>query len=546
MKKGIILPLVSICTLLILLTIPGLIFYIIHTSFINFIYALLVPLTVFLIPLFLFRKVIRWYTAFIGIFILISPLATFPVIYFGDLVGKDMLVITFNTTYHEASELMRGYLLIFAIIYVIYIILLVLAIKWLPSRLSVKRSVIISVSALFLIISITAIRYGSRPLIHNIKGVIYTYYPFHFIYACYTFYKQQVVVKNSEKQIRNSPYKNVTNGNRQQRQVYVLLIGESSRFDHWEINGYNRPTSPLLMHQKRLLNFRDVVASGCLTELAVPQILTGVNAEDYREHLRQGGIFQLFHQAGYKTYWLSNQTDKGNIRMHASLADSMVWMQNTIATNSHLYYDMDLVNSMKRILRNDTTNNCLIIIHTIGSHYDYTERYPKLFGHFLPVWSINMFTPTERSKKNELVNAYDNTILYTSVVIDSVINFVNRLNCVSAVLYTSDHGENLFDDSRNLVLHAPIPPSKYIAHVPFFIYCSENYIEEFSQKWKFLEKHVNNKVSNNQSFETLADMADIKYKGQNIRNSLADSLFENSLQEVLGPNSTIYYYKNLK
>lgn len=223
----------------------------------------------------------------------------------------------------------------------------------------------------------------------------------------------------------------------------MFLIGESSRYDHWQIDGYDRPTLPLLTNQKRLLVFKDASAVGCLTELSVPQILTGVTPDHYDDHLRQGGIIQLFNQAGFKTYSISNQTDQGNIRMHSIFADSSIWMQNTIASDKHLHYDMELIENMKNILTKDR-GNCLFVIHTIGSHYDYTERYPGSFGRFLPVRSISLFTPTDISKKTELINAYDNSVLYTDAVIDSTIKIVNSLDCVSAVLYTSDHGENLF------------------------------------------------------------------------------------------------------
>jgi len=372
-----------------------------------------------------------------------------------------------------------------------------------------------------------------------------TYYPFHLAYAIEAFYKQQLDVEKSEKYIRNFPYKDVKTGNLSGRQVYVLIIGETSRFDHWQINGYDRATSPLMMNQPRLLNYEDVSAAGCLTELSVPQILTGVSPETYDMHLHKGGIIQIFHQAGFHTFWISNQTDNGNIGMHADLADSAIWMQNTIASHKHLYYDIDLVNSMKAVLNGDSAN-CLFVLHTIGSHYDYTDRYPERFEEFKPVFRTEMHRPTDKSSKGELINSYDNTILYTDFVIDSVIHILDNLHCISAMLYTSDHGENLFDDSKNLVLHAPIPPTYYIAHIPFFIYGSKDYTNAFPLKWKNLKNHLNNKLSNNQTFETLADMAGIKFSAQNLHNSIADSTFINSPQKILGPNSKVYLYSQLK
>ncbi|MGH2645153.1 MAG: phosphoethanolamine transferase [Chitinophagaceae bacterium] len=329
-----------------------------------------------------------------------------------------------------------------------------------------------------------------------------------------------------------------------QRQIYVLIIGESARYDHWEINGYDRSTSPHLMTEKDFLDFRHAAAGGVITELSVPQMLTGVTAETYNQHLRRGGLLTLFKQAGYKTYWLTNQTDKGDIRLHSRFADTRILMQNTDGSSEHLHYDLELVTKMKELLMQDSSNS-FVIIHCIGSHYNYTSRYPSSFNYFKPVYTNELATPTDESKKNELINAYDNTILYTDAVIDSVIKVVNGLHCVTSVLYASDHGENLFDDSRHLILHAPAPPNIYIAHIPFFIYCSEDYISDYPKKWYWLNMNIDNKVSNNQIFATLSDMAGIHFRGEDLHNSIADSSFINSNQEILGPNSKVYYYSNL-
>jgi len=535
----------AVVVLLLALCLPGIIFYGEKGDFGNLFYALIVPLLAFLSGLVLFFGYIRGYLLFVSLFILFSPLAAFPVVYFGDLVGRDMLVVTFNTTFREAFELIGGYIPIILVTYLIYIFLIIYSIKNLPKRISFKQTIIISFAALLLLISFSMFRYGRGNILKNLKGAVYSYYPFRVIYSLHTFYKQQELVSWSESYIKNFPYKNVSIKKEKSREVYVLLIGESSRYDHWGINGYSRPTTTLLVNCPHFLDYRSASAAGCITELSVPQILTGVNPYHYYDHLRKGGILQLFHQAGFKTFWISNQTDQGNIRMHANLADSSIWIQNTSASTKHLHYDMELIDKMKAILRYNK-ENCLFVIHTYGSHYAYTSRYPDTYKRFNPVWSDQSIVPTDMSNKEELVNAYDNSIVYTSVVVDSVLNILDRLNCVSALLYTSDHGENLFDDSRQLVLHAPIPPSSYIAHVPFFIYCTRDYINAFPLKWNYLSLHVSRRISNNQTFETLVDMADIKYRGQNLKNSLADSAFEDSRQAILGPNSKIYYYSKLQ
>lgn len=536
---------IAIALLTALLCMPGIVYYIKQKDFVDLLYTLMVPLFVLLIPIVLFRKLIRWYIGLIGIFILLAPIASFPIVYFGIPVRKDILLITFNTTYQEASELMRGYLPIFGLIYIGYIVVTIIAIRWIPKKISFRRATMVSAIALFSLVGITAARYGVPRLSQNLISMAYAYYPFHLVYTSYQFYKEEALTRHSEKNIQHSFYSDVEKDTISQRQIYVLIIGESSRYYNWEINGYDRPTSPRLMKRQNLLVYNDAAASGGLTELAVPQMITGVTADDYSEHLRQAGITRLFQQAGFKTYWISNQTDEGNIRMHASVTDSVIWMQNAIGSNKHMHYDMDLVNSMRAILK-ESDDNCLFVIHTLGSHYRYTYRYPKSFERFTPVGDESSSIPTDVSQKPQLINAYDNTILYTDAVLDSVIDVLGEYRCVSSMIYASDHGENLFDDARNLALHIPRTPTKYLTHIPFFIYCSDEYKLHYPLKWQELSQHVNSKISNNQIFETLSDMAGIRYKGQNIENSIASPDFRDSPQKVLGPDNLIFEYSELK
>lgn len=545
LSRKTIVPTTATFILLLLLCMPGIVYFGQQKEFTNLLYALMIPLFIFMVPLFIFWRVIRLYATLIGIFILLAPAVTFPIIYFGLPVKKDILLITFNTTYREASEFLSGYIPLISSVYIVYIVLTILAIKRLPAKISFKKSVIISIFALFSLIGATAAKAGTINILKSIKGLAYNFYPFHLSRAFYIFYKEESIVKQAEKYIKKVNYKNVTHETLPQRQIYVLFIGESARYDHWGLNGYSRQTSPNLSTQQRLLSFNNVAASGILTELSVPQILTGVSADHYMDHVYQPGIMRLFHQAGFKTYWISSQTDYGNIRMHASLADSAIWMQNVFRSNKHVHYDMELINRMKDVLATDT-GNCLFVIHPLGSHFNYNYRYPKSFEYFNPVWHSSSVVPTQGNKKSKLINAYDNSILYTDAVLDSTITVLERNNCISAMLYVSDHGENLMDDSRNLVLHAPKNPTKYIAHIPLFIYGSEKYIRYFPLKWKSLEKHINSKISNNQIFETMAGIAGIKYKGESLENNIASPLFKNSSQKILGPGNKVYTYISLK
>jgi len=86
-----------------------------------------------------------------------------------------------------------------------------------------------------------------------------------------------------------------------------------------------------------------------------------------------------------------------------------------------------------------------IVLHTKGSHFDYQRRYPSEFAHFV--------TP-QGTRRDKIIDTYDNSILYTDWVLANLIGLLSERNAISALVYASDHGENLLDDSRQLLGHA--------------------------------------------------------------------------------------------
>ena len=148
----------------------------------------------------------------------------------------------------------------------------------------------------------------------------------------------------------------------------------------------------------------------------------------------------------------------------------------------------------------------LIVLHTYGSHFNYRERYPRREARFLPD------DATEAKPKNrpQLVNAYDNTIRATDRLLHSVIAELAKTGAVSALLYTSDHGENIFDDSRRLFLHASPVPSYYELHVPMLVWTSAAYRQAWPQEAASLAANRTKPVATSASvFHTLLGLAGI-------------------------------------
>ena len=99
-----------------------------------------------------------------------------------------------------------------------------------------------------------------------------------------------------------------------------------------------------------------------------------------------------------------------------------------------------------------------------------------------------------------MINAYDNSIRYTDGFLARLIGLLEKQQVNAAMIYTSDHGEDIFDDSRHLFLHASPVPSYYQLHVPFLVWMSESYRTTYPEHWEGLTKNQNKNVSSSGSF----------------------------------------------
>ena len=152
------------------------------------------------------------------------------------------------------------------------------------------------------------------------------------------------------------------------------------------------------------------------------------------------------------------------------------------------------------------------MVHTMGSHWRYDTRYPAPFEQFTPAlgesFSLSMINP---SNKQKLVNAYDNTILYTDYFLDSLITLVEAQAVPAVVMYMSDHGENLYDDERELILHGNYSATRWLFHVPFFVWYSDEYAASHPDKIQQLQAHADSRDNSSVLFVSLLDAADIGY-----------------------------------
>ena len=223
-------------------------------------------------------------------------------------------------------------------------------------------------------------------------------------------------------------------------EIYVWVVGESSRPENWSLFHYNRDTSPRARSNPNIIPLSNVYSTSPLTSFAVPSMLSLWPITDWKSIVAHRSIVSAFNEAGFSTYWLSTQE-----------ADTWGGVIPQLATEAkrRWYFDRAFDGAMLERFRTllDSAaegEKIFIVIHTKGSHFVYSRRHPADFA---------KFKNSTESRRNNLVDMYDNTILYTDWFVGEVVQMLNERGGPSALMYASDHGENLLDDDRQLLGH---------------------------------------------------------------------------------------------
>lgn len=296
-------------------------------------------------------------------------------------------------------------------------------------------------------------------------------------------------------------------------EVYVLVIGEAARAAEFSINGYSRPTSPCLQAEDNVISFTNAFSSANVTEISVPLMLTRATNYTLEFAYNEKSIVEALQSAGFRTAWFTNKTPFPFTSRIISTTDfSFVNSKGTDADNN---YDILLTQKLDNLLNSEfsdsvATHKLFIVLHHTGSHFKYSQRYPEEFDYFRPSLPKDAgYSAINRANRQMLVNAYDNSIRYTDYCLGQVIRLLKQRDCSATVVYMSDHGENLYDDDNNLVLHCSYIGSQYEFNVPFIIWYSEKYKECHPQSVSALASNRSKLVNSDVLFHSLLDMASV-------------------------------------
>ena len=354
-------------------------------------------------------------------------------------------------------------------------------------------------------------------------------YPVNVCYNLYLAFERNAASENYREASRDFKFDARSEHSATAPEVYVMVVGETARAHNFSLYGYPRNTNPLLSKTPGIKAFPNVTTQSNTTHKSVPMLLSAASAEDFERLFHEKGILAAFKEAGFHTVFISNQLPNHSfIDFLGEQADEHYFLKKEDASQGN-HYDEDLLQKLDEILPlADASSSAhyhyryrklFVVLHSYGSHFNYQERYPRSFAYFKP----DSRSEAKPENRRDLLNAYDNTIRYTDYILHGIVERLQKWEGVqtktdgvydqptSAMLYTSDHGENIFDDERSLFLHAAPKASDYELHVPFIIWTSAGFSKQYPDILKALGENRSKQVQSSLSaFHTMLGIGGIQ------------------------------------
>ena len=467
------------------------------------------------------RKLYLWYiTLTFLVFCLSIYFETVYYYFFETYLSASSLFVLFDSNSSEAAEFLDFYVdyrvIIFSVLMLFVIITSTLRIKSLLRDFNntLTRTKILTSTYILLVLAFLKF---SGLIVYNLA---------YLILKSSIEYNAESSKLGAYKSNKTGNFNNVSRPNSQEDEVYVIVLGESTSRSHFGLYDYPRPTTPKLNSLKdELIIYNDVISPHAHSIASITKVFTLGNYE-HSDKIGDGSIIQLANKANFETVWLSNQRPIG---IYESLVTKIALSSNkskflTTTYGAHSKVkDAELLPELERVLSDDSSSKKFIIIHLMGTHASYVNRYPDTFNKFKD-------TPLSNYKSDEtsrIINHYDNAVLYTDFVVSEIIQKVKALNTKSFVLYMSDHGEELFKD-RNMAGHNEDVSTQDMYDVPFLLWQSDDYKEQ-----KQLKIDVDRSYMLDDLFHSVADLLEISAKEVEEERSIFNAAFKDRKRFIL-------------
>lgn len=416
--------------------------------------------------------------AFFIIVILISAIESYAMYYYGVLFDSDMMVNIFQSNNAEMLSYLNPAIFVWFILLGVVpaVIVAKLNIVHLSLYKDIGTKIIAALLSLFVIVIIALLYYQDYASVkRNNSSLNKMIIPIHWIYSTGKYInKTYFTTPPSYKQL-GLDAKNTADHKQHKNSLLLVVVGETARSMNYQINGYNKATNK---HTQGLdlISFKNVTSCGTNTAVSVPCMFSKLDRENYTASKAeyQDTLLDVLKHSGINVLWVDNNA--GCYKVCKNVATITTDVNNRKWCDGHTCVDEALLVDLQKQIDAFHGQDSVIFLHAIGSHGpNYYKRFPKQHSYFKPGC---LRSDIQNCTSEELLNTYDNSILYTDFILQKIIKILgkNNDNWHTAIIYLSDHGESLGE--KGLYLHgfpyniAPIEQT----HIPYITWFSASFI----------------------------------------------------------------------
>jgi len=391
------------------------------------------------------------------LFFIVNATCVYFINTYGVIIDESMIGNILNTKYEEASSFFSLKLIMYVVLLGIFPSIYIIRTKVI--NVTFKRFLAVSsLTLLFIVVMIFVNASNWLWIDKNSKQLGGLAMPWSYSVNIPLFYIHKYQKNRKEILLPNATIEDSA------KSVVVLVIGESARSENFSLYGYKKNTNPLLSKTKNVFHF-PANSSATYTTAGVKSILEYKNSSKLYEILPN-----YLYRNGADVIWRTTNWGEPpvHIKNYQKRADLMPYCKGEGCN-----YDEILLAGLDKQILASKKSKILVILHTSTSHGpSYNKKYPPRFEVFKPVCNS---VELGNCSHEELVNAYDNTIVYTDYLLYNVIEDLKQLkDYKTAMIFVSDHGESLGE--KNLYMHGlplSIAPKEQF-EIPFIVWVSDS------------------------------------------------------------------------
>jgi lipid A ethanolaminephosphotransferase len=447
----------------------------------------------------------------LSLILLTSALASYFMQQYGIVIDANMIQNVLQTDWRETLELITPKMLAYVTALGVLPIWLLwkIPVKQQPFHIAIKqRGVALLTTTIFVGATTIAFYPNLAPLVRNNTDLKYSLLPNNIINGLKHHLGKSLATPIKISAIGTDAHKTTMTSHLDKPTLFVLVVGETARADHFSLGGYTRNTNPELSREQNVIYFDRVHSCGTETAVSLPCMFSGMGRDNYSHNqaASQENLLDIVKRAGTDVIWMDNQSGCKNIcaRVKNLQRQSLQKAANCGDEECHDDIFINEVRKLSHTLQHDT----LLVLHQMGSHGPaYHLRYPSDFDRFHPACKTAQI---DQCSVEQIRNSYDNTILFTDHVLAGIISALKEPESApAAMLYLSDHGESLGE--MNMYLHgAPyfIAPEQQ-KHIPMIFWMSDFFESRKGIENGCLAREKNTPLSHDNLFHSVLGILDI-------------------------------------